>query len=142
MIRTVEETLSSPFHEVRALVDQFRNGDLDAEQFLDELDEYDERLGVLYEGIAAEPETAVEDDPELLEDAVAGVHLFSDASERLREFVEDREEEVATEALEMARKAHDRWVELVELRGDLLSLIKHRTDDDYRPAAVSDEYWG
>ncbi len=141
-LRTVDEQLSSPFHEVRDLVEHYRNGDFDMEAFLTELDDYEERLQVLYEGVAAEPGgDAVEEDLEVLEDAVAGIHLFSDVSERLREFAEHGEEEVATEALEMAQQAHHRWVELVELRGDLLSRIQHRSGvQSYGEG--SEEVWG
>ena len=141
-LRTVDEQLSSPFHEVRDLVEHYRNGDFDTEDFLTELDGYEERLQVLYEGVAAEPGgTGVEEDLEVLEDAVAGIHLFSDVSERLREFAENGEEEAATEALEMAQQAHHRWVELVELRGDLLSKIAHSSaQQSYGDS--SEEYWG
>ena len=141
-IRTVEEQLTSPFHEVRDLVEHYRNGDFDMEEFLAELDGYEERLQVLYEGVAAEPNgDGVEEDLEVLEDAVSGIHVFSDVSESLREFAETGEEEVATEALSMAQQAHHRWVELVELRGDLLSRIQHNTSSGHYGLLDEDD-WG
>ncbi|MGE0490339.1 MAG: hypothetical protein AB7S38_14115 [Vulcanimicrobiota bacterium] len=128
-VRTVEDQLQSPYHDVRILLERYRAGDLDEEGFIRALDEYDERLQVLYEGVAAEPEgLEVEEDMETLGEAVEGIHMFSDVSERLRDYAEEGAEELATEALELARKAHDRWAELVEVRGDLLTLLEGSED--------------
>ncbi len=143
-MRTVEDQLTSPFHIVRSLLDRYRAGDLEDEEFLNALEEYDERLQVLYEGVAAEPDGLdIEEDLELLGDAVEGIHLFSDVGEKLRDYAEEGDEEIATQALEMARTAHERWAELVEIRGDLLTLLEEMNSDDYHDDEPSvEEYWG
>ena len=64
-MRTVDERLDSPFHQLRVLVDRFRSGDLTCDEFLELLDHYDEKLQVVYEGVAADPGLfEVEEDPE------------------------------------------------------------------------------
>ncbi len=126
-MRTINQTekFDSPFHHFRALVDRFRGQDLSSEEFLEALDRCDETLQILYEGVAAEPGLfEVEDDPETIVEGQAGIQAFSDASERLRNYAETGDEEIALEALELARIAHERWGELIEVRGDLLSLLE------------------
>ena len=125
ILRTVDERLDSPFHQLRVLVDRFRSGDLNCDDFLESLDIYDEKLQIVYEGVAADPGLfEVEEDPETIVEGQSGIHAFSDASEKLRSYAETENEDLALEALEMARGAHERWIELVEVRGDLLSLIE------------------
>lgn len=124
-LRAVDERLDSPFHLVRGLVDRFRSGDLSSDDFLEALDLYDEKLQVLYEGVAADPGLfEIEEDPETIVDGQSGIQAFSDASEKLRDYAETGDEQEALEALELARGAHERWVELIEVRGDLLSLLE------------------
>ncbi len=124
-MRTVHERLDSPFHLVRSLVDRFRSGDLSAEEFLEALDLYDEKLQVLYEGVAADPGLfEVEEDPETIVEGQNGIQAFSDAADKLREYAETGDEQQAQEALALARGAHERWAELIEVRGDLLSLLE------------------
>ena len=124
-MRTVDERLASPFHQLRVLVDRFRSGDLSFDDFLESLDLYDEKLQIVYEGVAADPGLfEVEEDPETIVEGQMGIHAFSDASEKLRAYADTSDEDLALEALELARGAHERWVELVEVRGDLLSLIE------------------
>lgn len=123
-MRTLDERLDSPFHQLRILVDRYRNGDLEGEDFLEALDRYDDKLQVVYEGVAADPGLfEVEEDPETIVEGQMEIHAFSDASEKLKSYVETGDEELAQDALRMARSAHDRWIELVEVRGDLLSLL-------------------
>ncbi|MCA9780753.1 MAG: hypothetical protein KC800_28730 [Candidatus Eremiobacteraeota bacterium] len=130
-MRTVDERLDSPFHQLRVLVDRFRSGDLNSEDFLESLDGYDEKLQVVYEGVAADPGLfEVEEDPETIVEGQNGIHAFSDASEKLRTYAETNNEDLALEALEMARGAHERWIELVEVRGDLLSLIESMRESE------------
>ena len=109
-MRTVDERLDSPFHQLRVLVDRFRTGELAAEDFMENLDRYDEKLQVVYEGVAADPGLfEVEEDPETIVEGQMGIHAFSDASEKLRTYAETQDEELALEALEMARGAHVGW---------------------------------
>src|SRR5690606_13294438 len=113
--------LNSPYHQLRVLVDRYKHKDLNGEEFLESLDRYDEKLQVVYEGIAADPGLfEVEEDPETIVEAQTGIHAFSDASEKLRAYAESDDEDLVLEALELARVAHERWIELVEVRGDLL----------------------
>jgi hypothetical protein len=131
ILRTVDERLASPFHQLRVLVDRFKSGDLTCDDFLESLDIYDEKLQIVYEGVAADPGMfEVEEDPEVIVESQMGIHAFSDASEKLRTYAENHDEELALEALEMARGAHERWVELVEVRGDLLSLIESMRESE------------
>lgn len=124
-MRAVDERLDSPFHLVRSLVDKYRSGDLSNDDFLEALDLYDEKLQVLYEGVAADPGLfEVEEDPETIVDGQSGIQAFSDAADKLRDYAETGNEQQVTEALELARGAHERWVELIEVRGDLLSLLE------------------
>ncbi len=119
------DKFDSPFHHFRILVDRFRAKDLSEEEFLEALERYDEKLQVLYEGVASDPGLfEVEEDPETIVEGQAGIQGFSDASERLRTYAETGDEEVALEALDLARSAHERWGELLEVRGDLLSLLE------------------
>jgi len=130
-LRTVDERLASPFHQLRVLVDRFRSGDLNCEDFLESLDEYDEKLQIVYEGVAADPGLfEVEEDPETIVEGQMGIHAFSDASEKLRTYAEENNEDLALEALELARGAHERWIELIEVRGDLLSLIESMRESE------------
>lgn len=130
-LRTVDERLASPFHQLRVLVDRFRSGDLGSDDFLESLDVYDEKLQVVYEGVAADPGLfEVEEDPETIVEGQMGIHAFSDASEKLRTYAETSQEDLALEALELARGAHERWVELVEVRGDLLSLLESLREEE------------
>lgn len=130
-MRTVDERLASPFHQLRVLVDRFRSGDLNCEDFLESLDEYDEKLQIVYEGVAADPGLfEVEEDPETIVEGQMGIHAFSDASEKLRTYAEENNEDLALEALELARGAHERWIELIEVRGDLLSLIESMRESE------------
>ncbi|MFA5506373.1 MAG: hypothetical protein WC314_18565 [Vulcanimicrobiota bacterium] len=130
-MRTVDVRLDSPFHQLRILVDRFRSGDLSQEDFMESLDLYDEKLQVVYEGVAADPGLfEVEEDPETIVEAQNGIQGFSDASEKLRTYAETNDEALALEALEAARTAHERWVELVEVRGDLLSLIESMRESE------------
>ena len=130
-MRTVAENLASPFHQLRVLVDRFRSNDIECDDFLESLDHYDEKLQVVYEGIAADPGLfEVEEDLETIQEGQTGIHAFSDASEQLRTYAETGNEELALEALEMARLAHERWVELVEVRGDLLSLLESLREEE------------
>ena len=130
-MRTVDERLASPFHQLRVLVDRFRSGDLNCEDFLESLDEYDEKLQIVYEGVAADPGLfEVEEDPETIVEGQMGIHTFSDASEKLRTYAEENNEDLALEALELARGAHERWIELIEVRGDLLSLIESMRESE------------
>ncbi len=141
-MRTVDERLDSPFHQLRILVENFKNGDISCEEFLDYLDRYDEKLQVVYEGVAADPGLfEVEDDPETIVEGQMGIHAFSDASEKLRTYAETEEETLALEALEMARGAHERWVELVEVRGDLLSLLESMREDASELVDSAEDAW-
>lgn len=142
-MRTVHERLDSPFHQLRVLVDRFRSGDLNCEDFLEQLDLYDEKLQVLYEGVAADPGLfEVEEDPETIVEGQEGIHAFSDASEKLREYAETEEEDLALEALELARSAHERWMEVVEVRGDLLSLLESmREEESEFTLTASEDAW-
>ena len=141
-MRTVDERLDSPFHQLRVLVDRFRTGDLAGDDFMELLDRYDEKLQVVYEGVAADPGLfEVEDDPETIVEAQMGIHAFSDASEKLRTYAETEDEELALEALEMARGAHERWMELVEVRGDLLSLIESMREEEAEFSDLSEDAW-
>ena len=129
-----EERLDSPFHILRVYVDRFKSGDLTGDDFLEALDLFDEKLQILYEGVAADPGLfEVEEDPETIVDSQNGIQAFSDASDRLREYSENGDESLALEALELARGAHERWVEVVEVRGDLLSLLEtlHESESGY-----------
>lgn len=130
-MRTVDESLDSPFHQLRVLVDRFKSGDLSGEDFLESLDDYDEKLQIVYEGVAADPGLfEVEEDLETIVEGQSGIHAFSDASEKLRAYAETQQEDLALEALEMARVAHERWSELVEVRGDLLSLLESMRESE------------
>ncbi len=141
-MRTVDERLDSPFHQLRVLVDRFRTGELAAEDFMENLDRYDEKLQVVYEGVAADPGLfEVEEDPETIVEGQMGIHAFSDASEKLRTYAETQDEELALEALEMARGAHERWMELVEVRGDLLSLIESMREEEAEFSDLSEDAW-
>ena len=141
-LRTVDETLASPFHQLRVLVDRYRTGDLLADDFLELLDQYDEKLQVVYEGVAADPGLfEVEEDPETIVDGQKGIHAFSDASEKLRTYSETGEEELALEALDLARGAHERWIELVEVRGDLLSLIESLREEEQEFIDSAEDAW-
>lgn len=141
-MRTVDERLDSPFHQLRVLVDRFKSGDLVSDDFLEQLDHYDEKLQVVYEGVAADPGLfEVEEDPETIVEGQMGIHAFSDASEKLRTYAETEEEDLALEALEMARGAHERWVELVEVRGDLLSLLESLREEESEYLDSSEDAW-
>lgn len=142
-MRTVDERLDSPFHQLRVLVDRFRSGDLVCDDFIELLDKYDDKLQIVYEGVAADPGLfEVEEDPETIVEGQMGIHAFSDASEKLRTYAETEEEELALEALEMARGAHERWVELVEVRGDLLSLLESmREEEEAEFLDSADDAW-
>lgn len=141
-MRTVDERLDSPFHQLRVMVDRFRSGDLICDDFMDLLDHYDEKLQVVYEGVAADPGLfEVEDDPETIVEGQMGIHAFSDASEKLRTYAETENEELALEALEMARGAHERWVELVEVRGDLLSLLESMREEEAEFLDSAEDAW-
>lgn len=141
-LRTVDERLDSPFHQLRVLVDRYKNKDLNNEEFLESLDRYDENLQVVYEGIAADPGLfEVEEDPETIVEAQSGIHAFSDASEKLRNYAETDDEETALEALELARVAHERWVELVEVRGDLLLLLESMRESESEFLDSSEDAW-
>lgn len=141
-MRTVDERLDSPFHQLRVLVDRFKSGDLVCDDFLEQLDHYDEKLQVVYEGVAADPGLfEVEEDPETIVEGQMGIHAFSDASEKLRTYAETEEEELALEALEMARGAHERWIELVEVRGDLLSLLESLREEESEYLDSSEDAW-
>ena len=141
-MRTVDERLDSPFHQLRVLVDRFRTGDLETDDFLELLDKYDEKLQVVYEGVAADPGLfEVEEDPETIVDGQNGIHAFSDASEKLRTYAETDEEDLALEALELARGAHERWIELVEVRGDLLSLLESLREEEQEFIDSSEDSW-
>lgn len=141
-MRTVDERLDSPFHQLRVLVDRFRSGDLTCDEFLELLDHYDEKLQVVYEGVAADPGLfEVEEDPETIVEGQMGIHAFSDASEKLRTYAETEDEELALEALEMARGAHERWIELVEVRGDLLSLLESLREEEAEFIDSSEDAW-
>ena len=141
-MRTVDERLDSPFHQLRVLVDRFRTGDLTGDDFMELLDQYDEKLQVVYEGVAADPGLfEVEEDPETIVEGQMGIHAFSDASEKLRTYAETEDEELALEALEMARGAHERWMELVEVRGDLLSLLESMREEEAEFSELSGDAW-
>ena len=141
-LRTVDERLDSPFHQLRVLVDRFRSGDLACDDFLELLDIYDEKLQVVYEGVAADPGMfEVEEDPETIVEGQMGIHAFSDAAEKLRTYAETEQEDLALEALEMARGAHERWVELVEVRGDLLSLLESMREEESEFLDSSEDAW-
>lgn len=141
-MRTVDERLDSPFHQLRVLVDRYRSGDLNSEDFLESLDLYDEKLQVVYEGVAADPGLfEVEEDPEVIVEAQTGIHAFSDASEKLRTYAETNDEDLATAALELARVAHERWIELVEVRGDLLSLIESMRESESELLDSVEDAW-
>lgn len=141
-MRTVDERLDSPFHQLRVLVDRFRTGDLTGDDFMELLDQYDEKLQVVYEGVAADPGLfEVEEDPETIVEGQMGIHAFSDASEKLRTYAETEDEELALEALEMARGAHERWMELVEVRGDLLSLLESMREEEAEFSELSEDAW-
>ena len=141
-MRTVDERVDSPFHQLRVLVDRFRSGDLTCDEFLELLDHYDEKLQVVYEGVAADPGLfEVEEDPETIVEGQMGIHAFSDASEKLRTYAETEDEELALEALEMARGAHERWIELVEVRGDLLSLLESLREEEAEFIDSSEDAW-
>ena len=138
---TVDERLASPFHQLRVLLDRYNNGDLNSENFLEQLDLYEEKLQTVYEGVAADPGLfEVEEDPETIVEAQTGLHAFSDAAEKLRAYAETDDEEMAQEALELARAAHERWVELVEVRGDLLSLIESMREEEQEYSAAEDAW--
>lgn len=142
ILRTVDERLNSPFHQLRVLVDRYKNKDLNSEEFLEALDRYDEKLQVVYEGIAADPGLfEVEDDPETIVEAQTGIHAFSDASEKLRSYAETEDEDSVLEALELARVAHERWVELVEVRGDLLLLLESLRESESEFLDTSEDAW-
>lgn len=131
--------LVSPFHDLRELCDRFRTGDLDQDDFLAALDDYDERLQEIYTGLAPEgdDEEAVDEEAAI---SLETIQLFTDASEQLRTFADNGDEEMVTEALELARTAHERFVELVETRGDVVELLE---EISYRSTApTSEEYWG
>lgn len=137
-----EERLDSPFHTLRVYVDRFKSGDLTGDDFLEALDLFDEKLQILYEGVAADPGLfEVEEDQETIVDSQNGIQAFSDASDKLREYSESGDESLALEALEMARGAHERWVEVVEVRGDLLSLLESMHESESGYDSAGEDVW-
>lgn len=99
----------SPYFVLENLLEEYRNGRRTPEQVLASLDIFDMFLEQYNEGLQAlpvEPEVLPEGEQKL-EECYQGLQCFADASACFRDYLESGDEDLAAQALDIARQGHE-----------------------------------
>ncbi|MBI3929792.1 MAG: hypothetical protein HY319_29900 [Armatimonadetes bacterium] len=140
---------NSPYYEIRSLLEDYRTGRMNGDEFADALERMDQRLQYFTQGLSSAPGPAPEvngggfHEDEGEEDDVAEelepddesstplecLQLFAESLDHLRDFLDKDDPSSAAEGLELARVAHDLWLELLETRGDEIEFLGTQLED-------------
>lgn len=110
----------SPYHVLERLLEEYRNGQRSADDLSRSLDIFDLFVDQWSEGMKAVPvhPEVLPEGPATIEESMQGLGCFSEASAVMRDFLSSGDDQLAEQALELARQGHD------TLAGLLLSTRK------------------
>jgi hypothetical protein len=105
----------SPYHVLERLLEEYRSGQRTPEDVARSLDIFDLFVEQWSEGMMAvpvEPEVLPEG-KETIDESMAGLECFSEASAVMRDFLSTGNDELADQALDLAKQGHDTLAQLL-----------------------------